>query len=67
VATAIGRGRPLPVQPGERVVLVEDLPGTSEDLGTAAEIDQDGMVVVEPTRSAEQPMPERVPRGRPAG
>jgi hypothetical protein len=54
----VGRCR---FQPDERVVLVEDLPGTSEGLGTAAEIDQDGMVVVERTRSAEQPMSERVP------
>jgi hypothetical protein len=54
----VGRCR---FQPDARVVLVEDLPGTREDLGTAAEIDQDGVVVVERTRSGEQPTSERVP------
>jgi hypothetical protein len=43
-----------PFQPGEHVVLIEELPGASEDLGSVVEIEEDGTVVVEWTRSGEQ-------------
>jgi hypothetical protein len=42
------------LQPGERVVLSESLPGRDDDLGSVVEIEEGGTVVVEWTRSGEQ-------------